>query len=197
MFSSYANKKTVDVEDIRLAIQLQVERRFTSPTPRDLLAEIARQKNSQPLPSIRSHTGLRLPPDRYSLVACNYRLKSANKLKSMQVQQQQQQANPPQPQIIQIGSQFTLPIQTFRTNTGSITLTNLPTKTGNMITIPTAARTATPKLITIPSNLRTVNNPLSVSGNDKPEGSSDDVGMDESSQGTKRKLDESGVAVIN
>lgn len=77
MFSSYAKKKTIDPEDVQLAIQLQVDRSFANPPPRDLLLEIARQKNNQPLPPIKSHNGPRLPADRYSLVACNYKLKSA------------------------------------------------------------------------------------------------------------------------
>ncbi|EEC05538.1 transcription initiation factor TFII-D component, putative, partial [Ixodes scapularis] len=44
-----------------------------------LLMEIARQKNSTPLPLIKANAGPRLPPDRYSLTACNYRFKSAKK----------------------------------------------------------------------------------------------------------------------
>lgn len=40
---------------------------------------MARQRNNIPLPTIRSSAGLRLPPDRHSLTACNYHLKSAVK----------------------------------------------------------------------------------------------------------------------
>lgn len=40
---------------------------------------MARQRNTLPLPTIRSSAGLRLPPDRHSLIACNYHLKSAAK----------------------------------------------------------------------------------------------------------------------
>ncbi|RWS28156.1 transcription initiation factor TFII-D component-like protein [Leptotrombidium deliense] len=86
IFSHYAKKKNIDAEDIRLAIQLQVDKMFTSPPPRDLLLDIARHKNSQSLPPIRSHCGPRLPPDRYSLIVCNYKLKSGAKIKSQQSQ---------------------------------------------------------------------------------------------------------------
>ncbi|KAH6938190.1 hypothetical protein HPB50_007362 [Hyalomma asiaticum] len=79
LFSNHAKKRAVDVDDVRLAIQMQAEKTFTSPPPRDLLMEIARQKNSTPLPLIKANAGPRLPPDRYSLTACNYRLKSAKK----------------------------------------------------------------------------------------------------------------------
>ncbi|RWS16659.1 transcription initiation factor TFII-D component-like protein [Dinothrombium tinctorium] len=88
VFSHYAKKKNIDAEDVRLAIQMQVDKMFTSPPPRDLLLEIARHKNSQSLPPIRSHSGPRLPPDRYSLIVCNYKLKSGAKIKSQQTQQQ-------------------------------------------------------------------------------------------------------------
>ncbi|XP_054168227.1 transcription initiation factor TFIID subunit 9-like [Oppia nitens] len=77
LFSSYAKKKAIDADDITLAVQLQVDKGFTGPPPRDLLLEIARTKNNQPLPTIKSHNGPRLPADRYSLIACNYKQKSS------------------------------------------------------------------------------------------------------------------------
>ncbi|CAG2116013.1 unnamed protein product [Medioppia subpectinata] len=76
LFSSYAKKKAIDCDDISLSVQLQVDKGFTGPPPRDLLLEIARTKNNQTLPAIKSHNGPRLPADRYSLIACNYRQKS-------------------------------------------------------------------------------------------------------------------------
>ncbi|XP_013790943.1 transcription initiation factor TFIID subunit 9-like [Limulus polyphemus] len=79
LFSSHAKKKNIDVDDVRLAIQLQMDKSFTCPPPRDLLLEVARQKNSTPLPLIKSSAGARLPPDRYCLSACNYRLKPQKK----------------------------------------------------------------------------------------------------------------------
>ena len=45
-----------------------------------LLMDVARHKNSVPLPLIKPFTGPKLPPDRYCLTAPNYRLKSQNKL---------------------------------------------------------------------------------------------------------------------
>lgn len=44
-----------------------------------MLLEVARNKNSIPLPQIRPHCGVRLPPDRYCMTACNYELKSNSK----------------------------------------------------------------------------------------------------------------------
>jgi histone H3/H4 len=80
VFSAYSKKKNIDIEDIRLAVQMQVDKMFTSPPPRDLISDIARHKNSVPLPPIKSHAGPRLPPDRYSLIACNFKMKPADKI---------------------------------------------------------------------------------------------------------------------
>lgn len=42
-----------------------------------MLFELARGKNVTALPLIKSHCGLRLPPDRHCLVAANYKLRAA------------------------------------------------------------------------------------------------------------------------
>lgn len=78
LFSAYAKKKNIDSDDVGIAVQMQMERSFQGPPPRDALLEIARNKNTQQLPPIKSHNGMRLPADRYSLVAANLRLVSAN-----------------------------------------------------------------------------------------------------------------------
>lgn len=53
-----------------------LDKAFTSPPPRDVLLDLTRIRNSSPLPSIKSNSGLRLPADRYCLSGCNFRLKS-------------------------------------------------------------------------------------------------------------------------
>jgi hypothetical protein len=40
-----------------------------------LLLEICKTKNKNPLPSIKYHSGIRLPPDRFCLHSANYVLK--------------------------------------------------------------------------------------------------------------------------
>ncbi|XP_073961508.1 TBP-associated factor 9 [Choristoneura fumiferana] len=79
VFAGHAKKKNIDIDDVRLAVQMQLDKSFTSPPPREVLLEIARVKNVNPLPLIKPHCGLRLPPDRYCLSACNYRLRPAFK----------------------------------------------------------------------------------------------------------------------
>ncbi|KAM3957522.1 TBP-associated factor 9 [Aphomia sociella] len=79
VFANHAKKKTIDLDDVRLAVQMQLDKSFTSPPQREVLLEIARVKNVNPLPLIKPHCGLRLPPDRYCLSSVNYRLKPATK----------------------------------------------------------------------------------------------------------------------
>lgn len=75
MFATNSKKKSLDLEDIRLALQLSGENTFTMPPPRELLLECARNKNKSPLPLVKPHCGLRLPPDRHCLNSCNYTLR--------------------------------------------------------------------------------------------------------------------------
>ena len=74
--STHAKKKTVDVDDVRLAVQMYTDSNATTPPPRDVLLEVARVKNNSTLPIPKPSSGLRLPPDRFCLTACNYKLKS-------------------------------------------------------------------------------------------------------------------------
>ena len=41
--------------------------------------EVARSKNTVPLPTVKPHCGIRLPPDCHCLAACNYKLKTIKK----------------------------------------------------------------------------------------------------------------------
>lgn len=76
VFSSYAKKDTIDLDDVQLAVNMQTDKTVTSPPPKELLLEVAREKNNQPLPPIKPHNGLRIPFDRYTLIGSNYRLKT-------------------------------------------------------------------------------------------------------------------------
>ncbi|CAI8044492.1 Transcription initiation factor TFIID subunit 9B [Geodia barretti] len=83
IYSGHAGKKELDVSDVRLAVQTRVDHSFTTPPPRDFLINIARQKNSTPLPLIPEKFGPRLPPERYCLTANNYRIKDRKKPPSL------------------------------------------------------------------------------------------------------------------
>jgi len=79
MLSSHAKKKAIDVEDVRLAVQMYTDKNVTSPPNRDVLLEVARLKNTTTLPIPKPTSGLRLPPDRFCLTSCNYKLRSNKK----------------------------------------------------------------------------------------------------------------------
>ncbi|XP_063928348.1 transcription initiation factor TFIID subunit 9-like [Zophobas morio] len=81
MYANNSKKKFLDVDDVRLALQLTTESTFTTPPPREVVLECANVKNYTPLPLVKPHCGLRLPPDRYCLASCNYALKSCNQKK--------------------------------------------------------------------------------------------------------------------
>ena len=79
MLSNHARKKAVDIDDVKLAVQMYTESNLTSPPSRDVLLDVAAKKNAQPLPTPKTTGGLHLPPDRYCLTQCNYKLKSQKK----------------------------------------------------------------------------------------------------------------------
>lgn len=79
VYSEHAKKKEIDVSDVQLAIEAKMNHSFTPPPPRELLLEVARQKNTTPLPLIPDKFGIRLPPERYCLTSNNYSLKKVKK----------------------------------------------------------------------------------------------------------------------
>lgn len=85
---AYANskKKFVELDDVRLALELSSESSFTTPPSREIVMECARNKNSSPLPLIKPHFGMRLPPDRHCLASCNYSLRTSHQKKHQQQQ---------------------------------------------------------------------------------------------------------------
>lgn len=77
--SAHAKKKAVDLEDVKLAVSMYAEQNVTSPPSREILLDMARTKNANPLPVPKATSGLRLPPDRHCLTGINYRLKLKSK----------------------------------------------------------------------------------------------------------------------
>lgn len=79
MFANNSKKKFLDLDDVKLALELSGENTFTIPPSREILLECARNKNNSPLPLVKPHCGLRLPPDRHCLNSCNYALRGTQK----------------------------------------------------------------------------------------------------------------------
>ena len=73
LMSQHARKKSIDVDDVRLGCAMLRERSWARPPPRLLLSQLALKKNKQALPLPSNKLGVRLPPDRFSLTATNFR----------------------------------------------------------------------------------------------------------------------------
>lgn len=60
---------TVNTDDIRLAIAARTNYQFKPTPPKELLLELAHERNSKTLPPIIPKWGLNLPPEKYCLTA--------------------------------------------------------------------------------------------------------------------------------
>ncbi|XP_030572060.1 transcription initiation factor TFIID subunit 9 [Drosophila novamexicana] len=83
VYANHARKKTIDLDDVRLATEMTLDKSFTGPPSRHVLAKMAELRNAMPLPPVKPHCGLRLPPDRYCLTGVNYKLRATNQPKKM------------------------------------------------------------------------------------------------------------------
>ncbi|CUM63384.1 uncharacterized protein PRCAT00000958001 [Priceomyces carsonii] len=60
---------TVNTDDIRLAIAARTNYQFKPVPPKELMLELAHERNSKPLPPVIPKWGLNLPPEKYCLTA--------------------------------------------------------------------------------------------------------------------------------
>lgn len=60
---------TVNTDDIRLAIAARTNYQFKPAPPKELLLELANERNSKPLPPVIPKWGLNLPPEKHCLTA--------------------------------------------------------------------------------------------------------------------------------
>lgn len=74
VYSEHAGKSTIDSDDIKLAIQSKVNFSFSQPPPREVLLELARNRNKTPLPKSVGGPGIPLPPEEDTLISPNYQL---------------------------------------------------------------------------------------------------------------------------
>lgn len=61
-------------EDLRLAIAARTNYQFKPTPPKELLLEIAAEKNRKPLPPVMPSWGIRLPPEKFCLTAKDWTL---------------------------------------------------------------------------------------------------------------------------
>ncbi|KAF9591962.1 hypothetical protein IFM89_010409 [Coptis chinensis] len=73
VYSEHAGKNAIDCDDVKLAIQTKVNSSFSQPPPREILLELARNRNKVPLPKSIA-PGIPLPPEEDTLISPNYQL---------------------------------------------------------------------------------------------------------------------------
>lgn len=73
-YSEHAGKPAIDCDDVKLAIQSRVNSSFQQPPPREMLVDLAKARNSIPLPKIIGGYGISLPPEVDTLIYPNYQL---------------------------------------------------------------------------------------------------------------------------
>lgn len=66
--------KNLTTEDIRLAIAARTNYQFNAVTPKELLLELAAERNKKTLPPVLPGYGIRLPPEKYCLTARDWSL---------------------------------------------------------------------------------------------------------------------------
>ncbi|KAI3669653.1 hypothetical protein L6452_40970 [Arctium lappa] len=74
VYSEHAGKSSIDSDDVKLAIQSKVNFSFSQPPPREVLLELARNRNKIPLPKSIAGPGMALPPEPDTLINPNYQL---------------------------------------------------------------------------------------------------------------------------
>ncbi|XP_078155003.1 TATA binding protein associated factor 21kDa subunit isoform X2 [Carex rostrata] len=77
VYAEHAGKSAnaIDTEDVRLAAQSKINSSFSQPPPREILLELARNRNKIPLPkSIAPPGSIPLPPEEDTLISPNYQL---------------------------------------------------------------------------------------------------------------------------
>ncbi|XP_025202192.1 transcription initiation factor TFIID subunit 9-like [Melanaphis sacchari] len=74
--STFANKDEVDVDDVKMAIQLAQDNVFNKLPSRDEIIKAGNELNKTPLPAIKPASGLRIPRDGSNFIQANYRLRT-------------------------------------------------------------------------------------------------------------------------
>ncbi|TKY57115.1 Transcription initiation factor TFIID subunit 9 [Spatholobus suberectus] len=79
VYSEHAGKSAIDCDDVKLAIQSKLDFCFLQPPPREVLLELAQNRNKIPLPKTIAGPGIPLPPDQDTLISPNYMFAIPNK----------------------------------------------------------------------------------------------------------------------
>lgn len=78
-YSEHADKQAIDADDVRLAINSRSFSAFAQPPPRQVIAQLANERNAIPLPPIHDRQGIQLPKPALQLARRNYMISKMNK----------------------------------------------------------------------------------------------------------------------
>jgi len=79
--AQFNNKRIVEASDVELALRhMRLKGSWREPNTLSNLSEVARQRNMQPLPPIKSFSGISLPSEKYGLTAPNFQTVTAVRL---------------------------------------------------------------------------------------------------------------------
>ncbi|KAL9239297.1 hypothetical protein vseg_013633 [Gypsophila vaccaria] len=95
VYSEHAGKATIDPDDIKLAIQSKVNFSFSQPPPREVLLELAKNRNKIPLPKNAGGPGIPLPPEEDTLIAPNYQLLIPTKQSTQALEEMEEDGSAP------------------------------------------------------------------------------------------------------
>ncbi|KDO53057.1 hypothetical protein CISIN_1g028993mg [Citrus sinensis] len=90
VYSEHAGKNTIDCDDVKLAVQSKVNSSFSQPPAREVLLELAKNRNKIPLPKSIAGRGIPLPPEQDTLISPNYQL-SIEKKESAQAAEEMEE----------------------------------------------------------------------------------------------------------
>ncbi|SCU83774.1 LAMI_0C04610g1_1 [Lachancea mirantina] len=77
IYSDYASGESnaeLSVEDIRLAIAARTQYQFKPTAPKELMLQLAAERNKRGLPQVVNMWGTRLPPEKYCLTSKEWKL---------------------------------------------------------------------------------------------------------------------------
>ncbi|KAK7363439.1 hypothetical protein VNO77_05582 [Canavalia gladiata] len=100
VYSEHAGKPAIDCDDFKLAIQSKVNFSFSQPPPREVLLELAQNRNKIPLPKTTAGPGIPLPPDQDTLISPNYQFAILNERPAEPIEEtEDEEATNPNPSL--------------------------------------------------------------------------------------------------
>eukprot|EP00242_Pyramimonas_sp_CCMP2087_P003666 CAMPEP_0198208018 /NCGR_PEP_ID=MMETSP1445-20131203/11419_1 /TAXON_ID=36898 /ORGANISM="Pyramimonas sp., Strain CCMP2087" /LENGTH=174 /DNA_ID=CAMNT_0043881253 /DNA_START=250 /DNA_END=771 /DNA_ORIENTATION=+ len=75
VYSEYSGRQNVEVDDVKLAVRALCSTSFTSPPSREVLQQLSQARNRIPLKPIEGRSGLRLPPEEFTLTTPGWQVR--------------------------------------------------------------------------------------------------------------------------